>query len=449
MKQEPPPPQKKRKRSSVRHTRAIQRDRSKRQPSSPPDEAIVARLQELVHPATLAQAEYYRQLGLRERTLTLPLMMALVLSLIWRQVGSASELIRVVRNEVVLWAAPVRVSQQAFSQRLRALPAPLFERVLQEVLPQVAARWQRRQRPLPEEVAWAYAQYRQVLIADGSTLDGLLRKVGLLREGEGTPLAGRMLALLHLGSRLPYQVWFEDDPQAHDQRFWERITGALRAGTLLLFDLGFVNFNRFAQLTTLGVTFLTRAKRTLRYEVAQVLVCRAAVHDRLVWIGEGDSRQQLRLIEVLYRGAWYHYLTNELDPTRLPTEYAVALYYQRWRIEDAYHLVKRLLGLAYFWGGAHNTVQMQLWATWLLYAVLLDLTDAVAEQLRQPVAALSVEMVYRALYHLTQAFQRGEASDPVAWLAQNADWLALVKRKRATAPAPLLVLRDLTRLPDP
>ena len=36
--------------SSVRHTRAIQRDRSKRPLVSPPDEQIAARLTEIVHP---------------------------------------------------------------------------------------------------------------------------------------------------------------------------------------------------------------------------------------------------------------------------------------------------------------------------------------------------------------------------------------------------------------
>jgi hypothetical protein len=33
---------------------------------------VVARLTEIVHPATLAQLDYYCQLGLRERVLTLP-----------------------------------------------------------------------------------------------------------------------------------------------------------------------------------------------------------------------------------------------------------------------------------------------------------------------------------------------------------------------------------------
>ena len=80
----------------MRHTRAVQRDRTKRPPSAPPDEHLVARLTELVHPATLRLVSYYHQLGLRERILTLPVMVAFVLSLIWRQFSGVSELVRLV-----------------------------------------------------------------------------------------------------------------------------------------------------------------------------------------------------------------------------------------------------------------------------------------------------------------------------------------------------------------
>jgi FMN phosphatase YigB (HAD superfamily) len=58
-------------------------------------------------------------------------------------------------------------------------------------------------------------------------------------------------------------------------------------------------------------------------------------------------------------------------------------------------VVKRLLGLAYFYCGAENAVEMQLWATWLLYAVLVDLTDAIAEALERPFNEVSMEMVYQ------------------------------------------------------
>ena len=62
----------KKKASSVRHTRAIQRDRSKRPAGALPPGQIETQLTEFVHPATLAQLDYYQRLGLRERVLTLP-----------------------------------------------------------------------------------------------------------------------------------------------------------------------------------------------------------------------------------------------------------------------------------------------------------------------------------------------------------------------------------------
>jgi hypothetical protein len=434
--------------SSVRHTRAIQRDRSKRLEVAPPDEKVTERLIEIIHPATQAQIAYFHNLGLRERVLNLPVMVALVLSMVWRQIGEVTILVKTLRDEGLLWATPRRVSQQAVSQRLRTFPAILFLRILQTVLPQMHTRWQERQRPLPPEIAWAQARYTEVMVHDGSTLDALLRKVGLLRAAETNPLAGRMTALLDLCSRLPRHVWYEEDAQAHDQRFWPRILEALQAGSLLIFDLGYTNFKVYAQLTAATITFITRAKSNLAYEVERSLRRTAQVHDTLVWVGKGDDRQWLRLIEVLYKGKWYRYLTNELDTERLPAPYVVALYWQRWRIEDAYGIVKRLLGLAYFWVGSQNGVELQLWATWLLYAVLVDLTDAVAEQLNKPFAAISMEMVYRSLYHFAQAYHRGDADDPVAYLADNATWLGVLKRKRKHRPSPLVLFR-LTNSSDP
>lgn len=135
--------------SSVRHTRAIQRDRSKRALVAPPDEEVQARLTEIVHPATLRQVTHFHQLGLRERTLTLPIMVGLVLSMIWRQIGGVCDLVRVVQTEAVLWVPPLKVSQQALSARLASLPATLFHEVLQQVLPEMHRRWHKRERLLP------------------------------------------------------------------------------------------------------------------------------------------------------------------------------------------------------------------------------------------------------------------------------------------------------------
>jgi hypothetical protein len=45
--------------------------------------------------------------------------------------------------------------------------------------------------------------------------------------------------------------------------------------------------------------------------------------------------------------------------------------------------------------------------TWLFYAVLVDLGDAVAEELSLPFDHISLEMIYRGLYHFSVAYQKG------------------------------------------
>lgn len=107
-------------------------------------EAITEHLQELLSPGIYSQSAYYRSLGLRDRILTLPLMIAAVLTLIWRQVPSVQELTRMLDQQELLWGRAVKVSQQALSQRFLSFPAVLFERVFHDLLPLLQLRWHTR-----------------------------------------------------------------------------------------------------------------------------------------------------------------------------------------------------------------------------------------------------------------------------------------------------------------
>jgi hypothetical protein len=62
---------------------------------------------------------------------------------------------------------------------------------------------------------------------------------------------------------------------------------------------------------------------------------------------------------------------------------------------------------------------------------LVDLGDAVADELSLPFDRISLEMIYRGLYHFSVAHQKGLASDPVRYFAspENQD-LGIVKRQR-------------------
>ena len=136
------------------------------------------------------------------------------------------------------------------------------------------------------------------------------------------------------------------------------------------------------------------------------------------------------MVSVLWQTVWYRYLTNVLDPQRLSARQVCELYRRRWRIEDAFALTKRVLDLAYLWTGSTNAVQLQLYATLIFYTVLLTVCQQVAEVLGEPLERISVEMVFRALYHYSRAVERGACDDLVSFLAEHAKLLGIVTRWR-------------------
>ncbi len=77
------------------------------------DEVIANQLEALLTPAITNQENYYRQLGLRDRILNLPLMVAAVLTLLWRDVPGVTELTRLLAREGVLWCNPTQISRTA------------------------------------------------------------------------------------------------------------------------------------------------------------------------------------------------------------------------------------------------------------------------------------------------------------------------------------------------
>jgi hypothetical protein len=403
------------------------------------NEEIERRLQELLTPAVWAQMGYYRLLKMRSRILTLPLMVALVLTILWRQVPSVTELTRMLAREDLLWCTAVKVTQQALSERFLVFPAELFERVYKELLPRLKERWeQRRQRPLPLSIRIASDHFDQILVADGSTLEALFRKLKSLEEVPLGQLAGKMCVVIDLVRQLPVELWFSEEARAFDTNFIPDLLALVGEKSLLILDRGFYDFQFFADLMVNGAHFITRLKSNAKIEVVHRLSYTDSVKDMVVRLGTGQNGAPIltvRMIEVRFGKQWYRYMTSVLDPEVLPPFVVADLYRRRWRIEDAFNTAKRLLNLSYLWTGSVNGIQLQIWATWLFYAVLVDLGDAVADQMSLPFDRISLEMLYRGLYHFTQAFSKGKASDPVAYFAapENQD-LAVVKRIRKLIP---------------
>lgn len=366
---------------------------------------------------------------MRERLLTLPVMVAVVLSLVYRQINGLSELLRVLQREGLLWVAPFRVSSEAVSKRLRVLPVSLFSELFERLMPQLHGSSQ-----LISDV-WqpVQASFSAIWIADGSTLEELRRQLKVLRDEPKTVLAGKMMTVVELLTHRPLKLSYCLNPKANDKTFDTWLQQQLPVGGLLVFDLGFFKFLWFDQFTEQGKYFLTRLREKTAYHKVQTLSDGPRYRDELIELGQYRSNpchHRLRLVSVLWESTWYCYLTNVLDPHQLPPHLVCELYRRRWRIEDAFALTKRLLGLAYLWVGDRNSVQIQIYATWIFYALLNELCAQVALALNQPLERISMEMVFRGLYHYAQALLRGSHQTAVAFLVENYRLLALVKTVR-------------------
>jgi len=405
----------------------------------PDNEVIEAQLTELISPALNSQMAYYRELGLRSRILNLPLMVAAVLTILWRQVPSVHELSRMLAREDLLWCRKVQVTQQALSQRFLSFPFELFERVLKELLPTLKQHWHERQnRPLPASLAYARQQFEHIWVADGSTLEALFRKLNVLEDVPVGQLAGKIGTVVDLVTRLPIEIWFREQPRANDVSFMPDLLALVPAKTLLVLDRGFYDFTFFAHLIDQQAAFITRLKNNAFFIETEILSQTATLTDRIIYLGTGQNNTpvlKLRLIEVRFGKVWYQYLTSVLDPTVLPPFVVADLYRRRWRIEEAFNTVKRLLNLSYLWTGSVNGIQLQIWASWLFYALLVDLGDAVADRMGLPFDRISLEMLYRGFYHFTRAYSNGLTTDPVTYFADPANRdLGVVKRLRKPVP---------------
>jgi Transposase DDE domain len=402
---------------------------------APSDAEIEHRLTTLVKPAVYAELGYYHQLGHRNRLLGLPVMVALVLALIWRRVPGVCTLQRMLARERILWTQPTQVSQPALSERFLTFPAVLFERVLYRVLARLPERRAERTRPLPIDLAAIQTRFAGCYAVDGTTLEALFRKLQTLREQPAAPLAGHLGVAVDLLSHLPAKLWWANDPASNDKALAPDIVRWLARASLVVFDLGYFAFWLFDALSEAQTFFVTRMREKASYSVQQVLVNKPHLRDQIIQLGiykgNGQCQHPLRLVEVFVNGRWQRYLTNVLDPQRLTVVEVVALYDTRWSIETTFLLVKRLLDLAYLWVGSLNGVKVQVFATFLFYAILLDLCDDVADQLGLALEQISVEMVFRGLYHYVMAVDQGLFTGAApTYLAREARGLGIIKRQR-------------------
>jgi Transposase DDE domain len=399
----------------------------------PEIEVIEKSLHDLIHPEDFQPIRNSVQIPeklRRDRLLTLPVMVAVILGLVYRKIPGLAEASRVLWADGLLWVKPLQVSRQALSQRLMQLPVRYFVQIFEQVLEHL------RSKPAPASSLQGWSslqeQFSAIWIADGSTLEELRKRLKI-QVGKGTVLAGKMMVIVDLLTHRPVFSWYTPEYKANDKQWVDHLLKKLPTGGLLVFDLGFFKFQWFDQFTDTHKYFVTRQREKTAFKVKKVLSVGSHYRDRIIQMGEYRSnpcQYPVRMVSVLWGKIWYHYLTNVLDPTKLSARQVCDLYRRRWRVEDAFSITKRLLGLAYVWVGNRNGMEIQIYATWIFYAIVNDLCAEVAIAMNQPLERISLEMVFRSLYHFNSFSQRTQSASIIEYLSSNAKILGILKLTR-------------------
>jgi hypothetical protein len=278
---------------------------------------------------------------------------------------------------------------------------------------------------------------REVYALDESKLDSVKRWLPELRDipiGSTDLLAGRLCGLFDIRRQQWKRLDFLPDPLANCQVHAKEMIDQIR-GVLLLFDLGYFNFEWLDELTKLGAYWVSRVRSNSSWTVEHILVQRDGYGEALIFLGAYHSNQAaylMRMIRIRYRGQWFTYITNVLDPNLLSGADVVRLYARRWDIELAFRVLKDYLNLRFLWSAKAGVISAQIWATVILAQMLHALQIRVAVQSGVETFDVSLELLLR---HIPDFIRQG--GDLLSRIQEGAYPLGIIRpstRKRIEVP---------------
>ena len=241
---------------------------------------------------------------------------------------------------------------------------------------------------------------KPIHIVDSTTIQLIAKCMNWAKHRE-QKAAAKMHLDLDLKSFLPNFAIVKSAKDSDPKMAWE-VCAPIRKGEIVVFDKAYVDFDHLYHLHTRGITWVTRAKENILYEIMGQQLSeeeiQQAEHMRKnnIFMGQqpivlSDCRikmkdntakkypEELRLVKavVLVNGNPYEmqFITNNLDWSA----YSICdLYLARWGIEVFFKEIKQTLQLADFLGTSENAIKWQIWTALLAY-LLLRLVGWIAE----------------------------------------------------------------------
>ena len=185
---------------------------------------------------------------------------------------------------------------------------------------------------------------------------------------------------------------------------------------IVAMDRAYVNYEKFEELTDRNVVYVTKKKKSLRYET-QVDCMEMNTEGkmeyrehiaRIITYVDMKKDRQAKLVSLL---------TNDFD---MPLETIVAIYRRRWQIESLFKQIKQNFPLRYFYGESANAIKIQIWVT-LIANLLLSLLQSSLER-RWSFLGLATMVRIVLMYYLNmQAFFNQPDADLKIMLAHAAE----------------------------
>lgn len=255
--------------------------------------------------------------------------------------------------------APAR-SSLAYANAHR--PWQLYEKVFGQLYAQVSAKV-----ASPRKF-----RFKNKLVSlDASTIDLCLSVFDWAKFRRTKGAVKLHLALDHDGYLPCFAVI--TDGKVHDVRIAKTL--AFPAGTVVVYDRGYVDYRLFGEWTEAGVYFVTRIKDNTQYVITEEREPpqhRGIVSDQVIELtgvkAEERCPYSLRRIETVHpeTGQTLVFLTNHLT---LGASTIAAIYKDRWAVELFFKAIKQNLKVKTFIGTSPNAVKTQLWCA--LIAILL------------------------------------------------------------------------------
>lgn len=204
-------------------------------------------------------------------------------------------------------------------------------------------------------------------------------------EGKYSRGAVKMHTLLDLRGSIPSFILVTDG-KYHDSNVLDQIIPEPDA--IYIMDKAYVDFKALYRINTHNSYFVTRAKSSLKYIIAEqnfnIDEKTGLRADKAIELTVVKSKkfypEKLRLIEY-YDAETDNYLvfmTNNFEVTALEVSY---IYKNRWQIETFFKWIKQNLVIKKLWGHSQNAVKTHIWIAICTYLIVAYVKKSVKSEL--------------------------------------------------------------------